>query len=69
MPPKESQDLGICTSQTAPSDGSRAHIFSRFSYVGFTLGPALGAFLIWHPLPQIQTFGQKHHEMHSVAAA
>ena len=27
MPPKESQDLGICTAQTAPSDGSRAPIF------------------------------------------
>ncbi|CAL1715812.1 unnamed protein product [Somion occarium] len=35
------------------SDGSRAHIFSRFTgvfYLGFSLGPALGAFLIRHPL-------------------
>lgn len=54
------------------SDGSRAYIFSRFagvSYFGFTLGPALGAFLIRHPLPQIQSFGQQNREMHSVAAA
>jgi len=39
------------------------------SYVGFTLGPALGAFLIRHPLPQIQSFGRQHREMPSVAAA
>ncbi|KAI0059215.1 MFS general substrate transporter [Artomyces pyxidatus] len=35
------------------SDGSRAHIFSRFGgvfYLGFSLGPTLGAFLIKHPL-------------------
>ena len=54
------------------SDGSRAHIFSRFSgvsYVGFALGPAIGAFLIRHPLSQIQSFGKQHREMHSVTAA
>ena len=35
------------------SDGSRAQIFSRFTgvfYLGFSLGPAIGAFLIRHPL-------------------
>ncbi|KAI0346310.1 MFS general substrate transporter [Trametopsis cervina] len=35
------------------SDGSRAHIFSRFAgvfYLGFSLGPAIGAYLIRHPL-------------------
>ena len=35
------------------SDGSRAQIFSRFSgvfYLGFSVGPALGAYLIRHPL-------------------
>ena len=34
------------------SDGSRAHIFSRFTgvfYLGFAIGPAIGAFLIRHP--------------------
>ncbi|KAI0759595.1 MFS general substrate transporter [Trametes elegans] len=34
------------------SDGSRAHIFSRFTgvfYFGFAVGPAIGAFLIRHP--------------------
>ncbi|KAL1949746.1 hypothetical protein VTO73DRAFT_8627 [Trametes versicolor] len=34
------------------SDGSRAHIFSRFTgvfYLGFAVGPAIGAFLIRHP--------------------
>ncbi|KAI0636128.1 MFS general substrate transporter [Trametes polyzona] len=34
------------------SDGSRAHIFSRFTgvfYFGFAIGPAIGAFLIRHP--------------------
>ena len=34
------------------SDGSRAHIFSRFMgvfYVGFSLGPMLGAYVITHP--------------------
>jgi MFS family permease len=54
------------------SDGSRAHIFSRFSgvsYVGFSIGPALGAFLIRHPLLQIQSFGRQHRAMHSVTAA
>ena len=52
--------------------GHALYIFSRFSgvsYVGFTLGPALGAFLIRHPLPPIQTFRQQRREMHSVAAA
>ena len=54
------------------SDGSRAHIFSRFvgvSYVGFSLGPTLGALFIRHPLLQIQTFGGQHRKMHSVTAA
>jgi len=54
------------------SDGSRAHIFSRFlgvSYVGFSLGPTLGAFLIRHPFIQIQSFGRKHAQMPSVTAA
>lgn len=35
------------------SDGSRSHIFSRFTgmfYLGFAAGPAIGAFLIRHPL-------------------
>lgn len=35
------------------SDGSRAHVFSRFTgvfYLGFSLGPTLGAFLIRHPI-------------------
>ena len=35
------------------SDGSRAHVFSRFTgvfYLGFSLGPAIGAYLIRHPL-------------------
>ncbi|TCD67076.1 hypothetical protein EIP91_000589 [Steccherinum ochraceum] len=35
------------------SDGSRAQIFSRFAgvfYLGFSLGPAIGAYLIRHPL-------------------
>ncbi|CDO77818.1 hypothetical protein BN946_scf184722.g10 [Trametes cinnabarina] len=34
------------------SDGSRAHIFSRFTgvfYFGFAVGPTIGAFLIRHP--------------------
>ncbi|KAH9838659.1 MFS general substrate transporter [Rhodofomes roseus] len=34
------------------SDGSRAHIFSRFlgiSFFGFALGPAVGAYFIRHP--------------------
>ncbi|KAI9510741.1 MFS general substrate transporter [Russula earlei] len=54
------------------SDGSRAHIFSRFlgvSYLGLSLGPTLGAFLIRHPFLQTQSFGQKHGQMHSVTAA
>ncbi|KAI0303849.1 major facilitator superfamily domain-containing protein [Multifurca ochricompacta] len=53
------------------SDGSRAHIFSRFagvSYVGLALGPTLGAFLIRHPLLQFQSFGRQPREMQSVAA-
>ncbi|EMD33326.1 hypothetical protein CERSUDRAFT_57074 [Gelatoporia subvermispora B] len=35
------------------SDGSRAHIFSRFTgvfFFGFSLGPTIAAFLIRHPL-------------------
>lgn len=35
------------------SDGSRAQIFSRFSgvfYLGFSVGPMIGAYLIRHPL-------------------
>jgi len=54
------------------SDGSRADIFSRFlgvSYAGFSLGPTLGAFVIRHPLPQIQSFGSHYHKMHPVTAA
>jgi MFS family permease len=39
------------------------------SYLGFSLGPALGAFLIRHPLPQIQSFGRENHEMDSVTTA
>ena len=34
------------------SDGSRSHIFSRFTgvfYLGFAIGPTIGAFLIRHP--------------------
>jgi hypothetical protein len=40
------------------SDGSRAQIFSRFSgvfYLGFSLGPMLGAYLIRHPLVSFPT--------------
>ncbi|KAI5118105.1 hypothetical protein M0805_005212 [Coniferiporia weirii] len=36
------------------SDGSRAHIFSRFMgvfYFGFSVGPMLGAWIITHPPP------------------
>ena len=54
------------------SDGSRANIFSRFlgvSFVGFSLGPTLGAFFIRYPLPQIQSFGSHHRKIHSVTAA
>ncbi|TFK47740.1 hypothetical protein OE88DRAFT_1665352 [Heliocybe sulcata] len=35
------------------SDGSRSHIFSRFTgvfYLGFSAGPVIGAFLIRHPI-------------------
>jgi hypothetical protein len=39
------------------------------SYVGFSLGPTLGAFFIRHPLPQIQSFGSHHRKIHSVTAA
>jgi len=38
------------------------------SYVGFSLGPTLGAFFIRHPLPQIQSFGSQR-RIHSVTAA
>ncbi|KAH9959658.1 major facilitator superfamily domain-containing protein [Russula dissimulans] len=51
------------------SDGSRAHVFSRFlgvSYVGFSLGSTLGAFLIRHPFIQVQSSGRKHPQMPSV---
>ena len=54
------------------SDGSRADIFSRFlgvSYVGFALGPTLGALFIRYPLPQIQSFSSHHRQIHSVTAA
>ncbi|KAH9034417.1 major facilitator superfamily domain-containing protein [Lactarius hengduanensis] len=53
------------------SDGSRAHIFSRFagvSYVGFALGPTIGAFLIRHPLVLAQSFGQRRSKVQSVTA-
>ena len=51
------------------SDGSRAHIFSRFagvSYVGFSLGPTLGAFLIGHPLVHAQSFGLRDSKVQTV---
>ena len=51
------------------SDGSRAHIFSRFagvSYVGFALGPTIGAFLIRHPLAHAQSFGQRRSKVQTV---
>ena len=35
------------------SDGSRAHVFSRFlgiSFFGFALGPTVGAYFIRHPI-------------------
>ena len=38
------------------SDGSRAHIFSRFTgvfYLGFAIGPTIGAFLIRHPFTPV----------------
>lgn len=53
------------------SDGSRAHIFSRFagvSYVGLALGPTIGAFLISHPLVHAQSFGQRHSKAQTVTA-
>jgi hypothetical protein len=39
------------------------------SYVGFSLGPTLGALFIRYPLPQIQSFGGHHRQIHSVTAA
>ena len=60
-----SRHVSDCT-----SDGSRAHVFLQFSgvsYVSFTLGPALGTFLIRRPL--FQSFDQRQHEMHSVTVA
>jgi MFS family permease len=39
------------------------------SYVGFSLGPTIGAFFIRNPLLQIQSFGSRHHKMPSVTAA
>ncbi|KAI0259888.1 major facilitator superfamily domain-containing protein [Gloeopeniophorella convolvens] len=51
------------------SDGSRAHIFSRFagvSYTGLALGPTLGAFLIRHPLLQAQSTSPQHRGTQSV---
>ncbi|KAA1467439.1 hypothetical protein DENSPDRAFT_832491 [Dentipellis sp. KUC8613] len=45
--------LSDCT-----SDGSRSHIFSRFTgvfYLGFSIGPVLGAYLIRHPAPWFAT--------------
>ncbi len=53
------------------SDGSRAHIFSRFagvSYVGIALGPTIGALLIRHPLVHAQSFGRRRHNVQSVTA-
>lgn len=53
------------------SDGSRAHIFSRFagvSYVGFALGPTIGAFLIRHPLVHAQSFGRRISKEQNVSA-
>src|ERR1700734_1808830 len=41
--------LSDCT-----SSDSRAHIFSQFSgvvYVGFSIGPVIGGWLIRHPIP------------------
>jgi hypothetical protein len=38
------------------------------SYVGFSLGPTLGALFIRYPLPQIQSFGSHPSKIHSVAA-
>ena len=51
------------------SDGSRSHIFSRFagvSYIGFALGPTLGAFLIRHPLVHAQSFGHLQSKVQTV---
>lgn len=47
--------LSDCT-----SSGSRAHIFSRFAgvfYIGFSLGPSIGAWLIQHPIPILASPG------------
>lgn len=47
--------LSDCT-----SSGSRAHIFSRFAgvfYIGFSLGPSVGAWLIQHPIPILASPG------------
>jgi len=46
------------------SDGSRAQIFSKFTgvfYLGFSVGPALGAFLIRHPFFVSYPSGSKVH--------
>lgn len=54
------------------SDGSRAHIFSRFagvSYIGFALGPTIGAFLIRHPLAHAQSFGHQRSKVQPVTPA
>lgn len=51
------------------SDGSRSHIFSRFagvSYIGYALGPTLGAFLISHPLVHAQSFGGRQSKVQTV---
>lgn len=51
------------------SDGSRAHIFSRFagvSYIGYALGPTIGAFLIRHPLVHAQSFGRRQSNVQTV---
>ncbi|KAH9960045.1 major facilitator superfamily domain-containing protein [Lactifluus volemus] len=53
------------------SDGSRAHIFTRFagvSHVGIALGPTLGAFLIRYPLLHVQSLGLRHREGQAVTA-
>ena len=47
--------LSDCT-----SSGSRAHIFSRFAgvfFIGFSLGPSIGAWLIQHPIPILASPG------------
>jgi len=46
--------LSDCT-----SSGSRAHIFSRFTgvvYLGFSIGPAIGGWLILHPIGWLEGF-------------